>query len=61
MLLSILAGGAMSTVNCDDIWAEDENATCQTHTLNRDVYPPNKEMVEYDDMQCYIPDTWIDA
>lgn len=51
----------MRTKTCDELLKDDENATCEMHTLNRDVYPPNRELSENEDMQCYIPDTWLDS
>lgn len=56
-----MSGGVVSSKTCEDVWAENENATCELSVLNRNIYPntPGKEMFDNDDMTCYIPDTWL--
>lgn len=55
-----MTGGVVSTTTCEEIWAEDENATCELSVLNRAVYPVDRSVHDTDDMTCYLPHTWIE-
>lgn len=54
-----ISGGTLNVGECDAVLAENENATCEAHTLNRHVYPADKSIVDNDDMTCYLPNTWL--
>ena len=57
-MLILPVGGAQKRESCEEALARNE--TCVTHTLNRDIYPPGKDVLDTDSMTCYIPDSWLE-
>ena len=54
----------MRNFDCEAEYGDAFNATtdvCERSALNREIIPNSHDMTDTKDMECYIPDTWMDT